>query len=618
MTRPRTLLAALGAGLLVASPAAASVRLSGADSTQYPTVRVNVVTGRPSARAPRLYENGVPVAGQQSSNLGAQKSVVLAIDRSQSMAGASLRDAIAGARAFVAAKPSPDRIAVIAFGAKAVQLTGFSSSATDADNALRTLEVDRVPGTALNGAVRLASESLANEQSGGRVVILLTDGRNSSKTTQAEAVAAARLADVSVYPVAIEGPQFSPAALRALANATGGSYHGATSSAGLAAVYRQIAAELRRTWRVEYQSSAQPGTRVHLLAKVPGAGSGRLSAVLSGSTVAAPQEHASHLLPYGSSGPLVMGIAVGALIFLAVLLLMRAREGGWLAGRLQAHVGPRGDAKDATDGERLRFLRTVFRATESAFGHRSNWKRLGRMLERADLPLRTVEFVYICVGSGMAVGFLIALVGAAWIVILLGLAGGALIPLMVVSLKAKRRTNAFENLLPDLLITLAASLKAGHSFKQGIQSAVEEGQEPVSKELKRVLTETQLGRPMNLALAEAADRIGSKNFSFVITAVTIQTQVGGSLSNLFDMIADTVRQRQQFARKIKGLTAMGRAAAYVLVGLPFFIAGALTLMNPSYMAPLWSTPTGHMLIFLGLGMMAFGSLVLRKIVSFRG
>jgi tight adherence protein B len=123
---------------------------------------------------------------------------------------------------------------------------------------------------------------------------------------------------------------------------------------------------------------------------------------------------------------------------------------------------------------------------------------------------------------------------------------------------------------------------------------------------------------MNQALAEAADRVGSKNFSFVITAVTIQTQVGGSLSNLFDMIADTVRQRQQFARKIKGLTAMGRAAAYVLVGLPFFIAGALTLMNPSYMAPLWSTPTGHMLIFLGLGMMAFGSIILRKIVSFRG
>jgi tight adherence protein B len=104
----------------------------------------------------------------------------------------------------------------------------------------------------------------------------------------------------------------------------------------------------------------------------------------------------------------------------------------------------------------------------------------------------------------------------------------------------------------------------------------------------------------------------------VITAVTIQRQVGGSLAGLFDMIADTVRDRQQFARKIRSLTAMGRAAAYVLVALPFFIAFALTLMNPSYMDPLFHTHTGHMLIFTGLGMMAFGSLILKKIVSFRG
>jgi tight adherence protein B len=123
---------------------------------------------------------------------------------------------------------------------------------------------------------------------------------------------------------------------------------------------------------------------------------------------------------------------------------------------------------------------------------------------------------------------------------------------------------------------------------------------------------------MDEALAETAERIGSKNFSFVITAVTIQRQVGGSLASLFDMVADTVRQRQQFARKIKGLTAMGRASAYVLIGLPFFIALALTVMNPSYMAPLYNTSTGHALIIGGLVMMAFGSLILKKLVSFKG
>jgi tight adherence protein B len=84
------------------------------------------------------------------------------------------------------------------------------------------------------------------------------------------------------------------------------------------------------------------------------------------------------------------------------------------------------------------------------------------------------------------------------------------------------------------------------------------------------------------------------------------------------MVADTVRQRQQFARKIRGLTAMGRMSAWVLIGLPFFIALALTVLNPGYMAPLYTTSAGHMLIAVGLVMMAIGSLIIHKIVSFKG
>jgi len=133
-----------------------------------------------------------------------------------------------------------------------------------------------------------------------------------------------------------------------------------------------------------------------------------------------------------------------------------------------------------------------------------------------------------------------------------------------------------------------------------------------------VLTETQLGKPMDDALANMADRVGSKNFTFVITAVTIQRQIGGSLAGLFDMVGETVRQRQQFARKVKGLTAMGRMSAYVLVGLPFFLAAAISLMNPVYMSPLWHTSIGHKMVFAGLFMITMGSLMLRKIASFRG
>ena len=162
--------------------------------------------------------------------------------------------------------------------------------------------------------------------------------------------------------------------------------------------------------------------------------------------------------------------------------------------------------------------------------------------------------------------------------------GGGL-PIFIVWHKAKRRLTAIDDQLPDLLVTLAASLKAGHSFRQGIQAVVDEGQPPASKEFKRVLTETRLGRPMDDALADMAARIGSKNVTFVVTAVTIQRQVGGSLAGIFDMVADAVRNRQQFARKIRSLTAMGRASAYVLVGVPFFMLGTISLLSPEYMAP---------------------------------
>jgi tight adherence protein B len=84
------------------------------------------------------------------------------------------------------------------------------------------------------------------------------------------------------------------------------------------------------------------------------------------------------------------------------------------------------------------------------------------------------------------------------------------------------------------------------------------------------------------------------------------------------MVAETVRQRQQFARKIKSLTAMGRMSAYVLVGLPFFMAAIVSLMNPAYMSPLFHSGTGHIMIIAGLVMMGIGSAMLKKIVSFRG
>jgi tight adherence protein B len=191
------------------------------------------------------------------------------------------------------------------------------------------------------------------------------------------------------------------------------------------------------------------------------------------------------------------------------------------------------------------------------------------------------------------------------------------VPYIVLSFKASRRQKAFDEQLPNILMTMSASVRVGHSFRQAMQAVVNEGQEPASKEFGRVLLETDLGRPVDQALEEMAQRLNSSHLDYVIQAVTIQRQVGGSLSGLFDMVADTVRHRQQFLAKVKGLTAQARLSAYILTGMPFVALGVLTLSNRHYATPLFTTSTGRILLLVGLAGIIFGGLILKRMVSFR-
>jgi tight adherence protein B len=616
----RLLVAAVLAALVTPVAAGASLSLRGIDTSGYPTVRVTVVA--PVARTaapPTLTENGNQVVGLHAVNLAATKSVVIAIDRSRSMAGTKLADALEAARAFLRTKAPSDKVSVVGFGSKAVQLTPFTQSTAEADDALRLLKVDSDNGTALYDALQLSGSSLRTQLGRARVVVLLTDGKDvSSQASLQAALETAHDTGTLVYPIAIGGDGATVAPLQQMAKVTGGSFKSAATSASLDAVYSSIASELKRTWRVEYATSARPGEELHLRVALDPEGAASTNVRIPGSSSGDSGGSALPSPLYSPLGGLLLTMLVAFLVLTACGFVLASTKGSWVKTRLAPHVEGSRKTRKRQKGERLAALGGLFRATEQAFGHRRIWHKLQRKLERADLPLRTVELAYLIVGCGFVFAFFAAVSGRSSLGILIALAVGGAIPYLFVSFKAKQRMNAFEDQLPDLLVTLAASLKAGHSFKQGIQTIVDEGHEPASKELGRVLTDTRLGRPMDEALSDTAERIGSKNFSFVITAVTIQRQVGGSLAGLFDMVADTVRQRQQFARKIKGLTAMGRASAYVLIALPFFIAFALTLLNPDYMAPLYNTSTGHMLIFVGLGMMAFGSLILKKLVSFRG
>ncbi len=621
----RRALLALLAVLVLAPAAYAAGEVKAVDTSEFPRISVTVLAPSTTTTPPGLTQNGAPVAGLTATNIGASKSVVIAIDRSQSMAGQALEEATAAARAFVAAKPPADRVSVLAFGSTAFSLTGFSTSTIDADSALRTITPDTVRGTALYDAVVDGSHLLGGETLPARVLILLTDGDNESPqgATVDDAIQAAQDAGVAVYAIGIEGNQFSPDAVKQIASETNGQYYAAASPQVLSDVYNSIAQDLRRTWQMEYLTNARPGDQLELAVKFPGGDEVTRTVTAPGQAPPAPAG-ASPVLPaffYTSDWglPVLAGV-VGLLALIAVAFALAAPKGTWLKGRLEPHVAShkRQVIKRERESRKTAIFMPLFKATESVFGKFRHWKKLDQVLQRADVPLKTAEFAYIMLAAGLVGGFVAALFEPPVWGIALAFVGGASIPYLVVLQKARRRLNAFEDQLPDILVTMAASLKAGHSFRQGMQSVVDEGVDPAHREFKRVLTEARLGRPMDDALTEMAARIGSKNFEFVMSAVTIQRQVGGSLAGLFDMVADTVRQRQQFHRKIRGLTAMGRMSAYVLVGLPFVVGTAIYAINREYMEPLLWTSTGHKLIILLLVMMGIGSAVLKKIVSFKG
>jgi len=615
-------LAVAAAALAAAAPAAAGVEITGVDTSSFPTIHATVVSSAGPSAAPALTENGRRVVGLDVENLASAKAVVLAVDDSQSMAGKPLADAIAAARSFVAAKPASDAIAVVDFGKHPVQLSSLSTADADSDTALAAITTAGEPGTALYDGIDLSASILKASSYPGRVVIVLTDGHDvSSQDTLASAVAAAHAANVSIYTIGIEGAGFDPAPLQQLAGETGGRYYGAASTGVLAGVYHTIATALGHTWHATYVTSARPGDHITVGATVAGAGSATTAVVVAkaaGDVTSAPA--ATSLLPssaYSSVGPVVVGLIAGLLVVGAFLLLLGARRGSWLRNRLAPHLGAATMRAQRRSGRTS--LRTlVLGATERAFGQLRQWRSIQQMLDRGETPLTAAELFYIVAGAALLAGLVGGMIGGSLIVVLVAMAVGGAIPVFFVRRRMKRRLIAFEDQLPDMLITIAASLKAGHSFKQGLQAVVDEGQPPASVEFKRVLTETGLGRPMDDALGDMVERVSSKNFEFAITAVTIQRQVGGSLANLFDLVADTVRQRQQFARKVRSLTAMGRMSAYTLLGLPFFLLVAISMLNSGYLSPLFHTSTGHLLIALGIVMMAIGSAIVKKIVSFKG
>ena len=238
-----------------------------------------------------------------------------------------------------------------------------------------------------------------------------------------------------------------------------------------------------------------------------------------------------------------------------------------------------------------------------------------RRLDDLYLTIPTSHLIYLSVLSFVLLAMLVGTVTGSFII---GLAAGLLAllaPDLLVRFLRKRRQERFGAQLVDALMTMSNALRTGFSLPQAFQLVQREMDDPISQEFRLLNTEARLGVPMEEALQHMLERMPGEDLDLFITAVNISREVGGNLSEVFDNISSTIRERQRLAGKIRSLTAMGKMQAGIICSLPVLMAVVLNFTNPEMMRPLFHTPLGWLLFGVIAILELFGIVIIRKIVN---
>lgn len=238
------------------------------------------------------------------------------------------------------------------------------------------------------------------------------------------------------------------------------------------------------------------------------------------------------------------------------------------------------------------------------------------MMQQANLNWKMGTFLVVTLLSGLVMAGLGLVKWGVWG----GLAGGGLgllIPYKILARKKKRRIRKFEKQLPDALDQLARGLRAGHAFPTGLQQVAKEMPDPLGTEFFKTFREFNHGLDLNNALLNLSHRIDLRDLSFFTTAVLIQRETGGNLTEILEKISILIRERFKLRDQIKALTAEGRLSGVILLILPPLLAGVLMLINPAYESQLFTHPTGRVLCAVALGFQLLGMWCIRKIVNIK-
>lgn len=239
------------------------------------------------------------------------------------------------------------------------------------------------------------------------------------------------------------------------------------------------------------------------------------------------------------------------------------------------------------------------------------------LLTQARVLIKPEEFFGICLLLGFVVGLLLFLIFENIIFGILGFIIGFKVPAMYVKNIKKSRAKKLNSQLPEALSILANGLRAGLSFNQAMMIAGKEMDNPIAEDFNRVVHENVLGKEMEEALKDLAERTADDDVEILVTAILIQRQVGGNLSEILDIISNTIRERVKLRGDVKSMTAQAKLSAIVVGLIPPTIVVILYLINKEFMMPLFNTLAGNIMIGVAVMMQAIGIFILIKILDMK-
>jgi len=242
-------------------------------------------------------------------------------------------------------------------------------------------------------------------------------------------------------------------------------------------------------------------------------------------------------------------------------------------------------------------------------------KKLQVLLIHANSTMSVGGVVLACAGSALGCGLLGFLFLHMPLLACAAFAVGALIPYVLLRIKRARRLKAFNTALPDAIDLMARSLRAGHSMNSSIELIAEQSPEPLAAEFVQVYQQQRLGLQFRDALLQMGTRIPSRDLQFLITAILVQKETGGDLTEILDRTAHVIRDRIRIEGEVRTHTAQGRLTGWILGLLPIILLVMINIASPGYSSVLFHDPTGQKLLYAGGILILLGGLIIRKIVD---